>query len=278
MIMEVNVMPKLKLKGVTLNYEVDDFTDPWSKNKSEAVLLHHGIGRNLNFWHGWVPVLSRKFKVVRIDARGFGKSSDPGSLYESSIEQLTEDVIALIDHLGISQIYFVGEGFASFVGYQLAISYPQRIKKLVVSAEAPYSRSPLKGKLESRLNLIDTGGLKAYVMESMKQRVGGTRNLGKWFAGETVKSSPHMVKSALRAVSNIDYRGRLSEIKSPVLGIFGEVSTREWDVDGKTIALMKQSLPKSSEFVVIKGAPIFVVYTKPDMCARMSLRFFQMKD
>jgi 3-oxoadipate enol-lactonase len=268
-------VPKIKLKDSSLNYEIDDFTDPWSENKSVAVVFHHGIGRNLNFWYRWVPVVARKYKVIRFDARGFGQSSDPGPDFIPTIPGLANDVVALMDRLGISQIHFIGEGIGSFVGFQLAIDHPQRVKTLLVSAEAPYASLPSKGSLERRLETIDSGGLKAYVSGNMQQRVGNVKALGKWWVEETVKSRTHVVKAALRAVNDIDYRGQISKVKSPVLGIFGEVSIREWDADGKTLALMKDRLPASSEFVVIKGAPLFVVYTRPEMCARLALKFFK---
>ena len=54
-------------------YEVDDFTDPWTK--PETIVLHHGNCKSTRFWYRWVPILARHYKVVRLDARGLGRSS-----------------------------------------------------------------------------------------------------------------------------------------------------------------------------------------------------------
>lgn len=55
----------------TLHYALDDFTDPW-KN-APYLILQHGYGRSGMFWYGWVPYLSRHFKIVRPDLRGLGQ-------------------------------------------------------------------------------------------------------------------------------------------------------------------------------------------------------------
>ena len=59
--------------GVELNYRVDDFTDPW--REAGTVLLIHGNNESGLAWHGWVPHLARRYKVVRPDMRGFGDST-----------------------------------------------------------------------------------------------------------------------------------------------------------------------------------------------------------
>lgn len=265
-------MPELKLKDVTLNYEVDDFTDPWLEKK-EAVLLHHGCGRNLKYWYRWVPVLARKYKVIRIDARGFGKSSAPGPDFKWSIEAFAGDVVALMDHLEIPQIYFVGEHMGGWTGMQLALDYPQRVRKLVVST-APHFWTSVRPWLDR----IDNAGIKTYVMDQERTRFGSAKIYGKWFAEEYARSRTHVVKSVMQAASGVDYRSRLSDIKCPVSVILGEVIVRQFDPDGEIIASMKKNLPKSSEVIIIKGAPWFVLYTKPEMCAKLSLKFFEKKE
>jgi pimeloyl-ACP methyl ester carboxylesterase len=265
-------MPELKLKEVSLNYEVDDFTDPWLKNK-ETVLLHHGCGRNLKMWYRWVPILSRKYRVIRVDARGFGKSSDPGPDCPFSIEVLARDVIALIDYLEIPQIYYVGEGGGGYTGYQLAVDYPERIKKLVLS-NSPHCWMAVKPWQDR----IDSVGLKGYVGDGLAERIGGTKAYQQWFAEEYARSRPHIAKAAMQAISKLDFRDRLSNIKSPILSIWGEASHQKWDSDGMIAALMMEKLPKLSDIVIIKGAPKSVFYARPEMTARLSMRFFKKKE
>ncbi len=75
--------------GAELFYRVDDFTDPWTR--PETVVLHHGIAKNHKLWYGWIPILSRYYRVVRFDMRGHGQSSvlDPGSPW--SLDNFAKD-------------------------------------------------------------------------------------------------------------------------------------------------------------------------------------------
>ena len=67
-------MPELKRAGQpAIHYEVDDYTDPWKR--APVMLLQHGFARSHRVWLGWVPYLSRFYKVVRADLRGMGLSS-----------------------------------------------------------------------------------------------------------------------------------------------------------------------------------------------------------
>jgi 3-oxoadipate enol-lactonase len=69
-------MPLLRSCASDLFYRDDDFADPWQAH--DVVMLQHGFGRSGNMYHGWVPHLSRDFRVLRMDLRGTGQSADPG--------------------------------------------------------------------------------------------------------------------------------------------------------------------------------------------------------
>jgi 3-oxoadipate enol-lactonase len=61
--------------GLQMYYEDDDITDPWAR--AETVILHHGNAKNARLWYAWVPLLARDYRVIRVDAQGFGRSSIP---------------------------------------------------------------------------------------------------------------------------------------------------------------------------------------------------------
>ena len=64
-------MPTITANQCEMFYEIDDFTDPWVKEK-ETVWLQHGVGRNTRFWYYWVPALAGQYRVLRRDMRGHG--------------------------------------------------------------------------------------------------------------------------------------------------------------------------------------------------------------
>ncbi len=54
--MEEAEMPNVKVNGLAIYYELDDFTDPWKA--SDTIWIQHGFGRSGRFWCHWVPALS----------------------------------------------------------------------------------------------------------------------------------------------------------------------------------------------------------------------------
>lgn len=261
-------MPELKLPDVTLYYEIDDFTDPWLK--PETVLLHHGCGRHGRFWYRWVPLLARKYRVLRIDARGFGKSSDPGPDFPWSITAFVNDAVALLDHLEIPRVYFVGEYAGAWTGMELAMNHPERVHKLSISAP-PYFWT----HSQKWVRAIDTAGVKSYQLEEMPYRFGGDVTYGKWFVEEMSKARAHAVRDLINAAGSVDYRGRLSEIRCPVLLLFGSHFVPA--MEESTLPLLREKLPPSSEIKILEGGRMFVLYNMAEECAQLSMNFFAKK-
>ncbi|MBO9353408.1 alpha/beta fold hydrolase [Bordetella petrii] len=259
-------MPQLKLKDATINYRIDDFTDPWTQ--PEVVLLHHGCGRHMGYWYRWVPVLARKYKVLRLDARGFGESSDPGEDYPWSIEAFADDAIALLDHLGIEQAYFVGEFMGSWTGIQMALSHPGRIKKLVLGAPPYFWTSSQRW-----VKAIDGAGVKAFQEGEMPYRFGDDVTYGKWFVEEMAKARPHAVRNLIAAAGAVDYRPHLSRIGCSALVLLGEHFARDLDQD--VLAQMRRQLPAGSEVRLVEGGRMFALYNLAEHCAELSMSFFE---
>src|SRR5579859_6849763 len=79
-----------------------------------AVVLIHGFGLDMRMWDAQAGPLAARFRVLRYDCRGFGASGplDPAVAYAH-----VEDLVALLDHLGIEDVALVGLSF----GGQLAV-------------------------------------------------------------------------------------------------------------------------------------------------------------
>jgi len=94
-----------------------------------AVVLIHGFSLDRRMWDDVIPLLSRDLTVVSYDLRGFGESSamDLHVGYRHH-----EDLIALIDHLGIMHPALVGFSFGGQVALTLALQAPERISALVL--------------------------------------------------------------------------------------------------------------------------------------------------
>ncbi len=98
------------------------------------VILLHGFPE---FWYGWrkqIPALAAAgYRVWAPDQRGYNLSDKPTGIDAYTLDQLVADVIGLIDAAGCDKVYLVGHDWGAAVAWWMALKYPQRVIKLVVS-------------------------------------------------------------------------------------------------------------------------------------------------
>ena len=100
-------MPSVKIDDtLDMFYELDNFVEPW--RTPETILLVHGIGGNTTEWIRWVPPLADKYAVLRVDLRGWGRSTVPPEGYPWSMDNFAADLRALMDRLGLQKVHMVG--------------------------------------------------------------------------------------------------------------------------------------------------------------------------
>jgi 3-oxoadipate enol-lactonase len=124
------------LNGIKLHYRIDGAAGsqaPW-------LVLSNSLGSDVSMWAPQVAAFARHFRVLRYDTRGHGQSEAPRGPY--SIEQLTGDVIGLLDTLGIERAHFCGLSMGGLTGVGLGARYAQRIDRLVLSNTAAKIGSP----------------------------------------------------------------------------------------------------------------------------------------
>jgi len=96
--------------------------------KGESLVLIHGSFGDRRFWDLQFYDLSKKYKVLRYDLRGFGRSALPK---ENEIYRDADDLNALIDFLGIKKAHLCGLSFGSFVVFDFALSHPDKCLSLI---------------------------------------------------------------------------------------------------------------------------------------------------
>lgn len=98
-----------------------------------ALLLLHSLGEHSGSWHSVAEGLSRSHHVLALDLRGHGESQTAPAY---TLELLRDDVFAVIDHLGLTDVCIVGHSLGGMVAYLTAMSGDRRITRLVLE-EAP---------------------------------------------------------------------------------------------------------------------------------------------
>ena len=116
--------------GAELFYKIDDFTDPWTE--PETIVLHHGMAKNHKMWFGWMPVLARHYRVVRLDMRGMGQSSVPEPGYPWSLDNFADDLLGLLDGLGLDKVHLIGETVGGSIAMRFATLHQERLLSLCV--------------------------------------------------------------------------------------------------------------------------------------------------
>ncbi len=109
----------IDLHGASAHYR-------WDRPAAIPILmLSNGLGTNLTMWDGQIAEFCGKFRVLRYDRRGLGRSSVPPGPY--SIDRLAYDVVSLLE-----QCYFCGLSMGGMIGQWLGVNAPKRLAGLVL--------------------------------------------------------------------------------------------------------------------------------------------------
>src|SRR3954468_3321254 len=114
-------MPEVQLGDVRLAYRVD------GKDDAPVLVLSNSLGTSLDMWAPQMAALTARFRVLRYDARGHGRSSAPPGPY--SIAQMGMDVVGLLSHVGVQRTHFCGLSMGGMVGLWFGINAPAHIER-----------------------------------------------------------------------------------------------------------------------------------------------------
>lgn len=131
----------------------------------DCLFFLHGIGGNADAWRRQYVTFGERFRVVGWDAPGYGNSfSFP--MDAPSVEEYADAFIAVLDALDIEQATTVGHSLGGLIAACAAARFPQRIKRLVLTAcssgHATYDEEKRQSILRTRLDAFSTGDAGAY--------------------------------------------------------------------------------------------------------------------
>ena len=261
--------------GASLAYRYDDFTNPW--DDAPTAVLAHGFPRNSNLWYAWVPLLSRQLRIVRTDLRGLGLSKVPIETFQNSVDSLVLDAIALLDHLKLEKVVWIGEATGAIVGLTLAIRVPQRLHALVVmTAPLRLSQTGLSEYVkdlrpgesvlgQEGIDLILGKGMREWANVSvrtrprMKESPAGYVN---WYIDQIAQNDPRLAAEFYRPMPQVDLLPLIKDVAVPTLYLEGD---RDSMIRPEQMEVLRGS-PKM-RIVTIEGPGIDIGYARPDACA-----------
>jgi len=120
-------MPVTITENTSIDYDID--------GKGPSLLLIGGLGFGRWGFFKQVPAFSRHFRTITFDVRGERR-------LEKGVSDLVEDVVALLDHLGIRKAHVLGTSLGGFVAQELALMRPDLVDRLVLVCTSYGGRGP----------------------------------------------------------------------------------------------------------------------------------------
>jgi len=120
-------MPRVLLGDLNVYYEV--------YGEGEPLLLLHGLGSSTRDWQYQLNDFAQCYRVVTLDLRGYGQTDHPPGPY--SIQQMSEDVFALVNYLEIPGFHLLGYSMGGAVALQFALDHASHVGKLIVVNSQP---------------------------------------------------------------------------------------------------------------------------------------------
>jgi 3-oxoadipate enol-lactonase len=187
-----------------------------------VLVLSHSLGTSLELFEPQAAALSHRFRVVRYDLRGHGRSPVPPGPYEMA--DLGVDLIALLDRIGAGRAHLFGVSLGGMASLWAAQHHPDRVASLMLCCTSAQLGPPSLWR--DRAAGARAGGVEA-IADSVVAR---------WFTPAFVERHPDRV-AALRAVltatpaagyaeccgaiERMDLRPELAAVTAPTLAIAG---------------------------------------------------------
>jgi 3-oxoadipate enol-lactonase len=268
-------MPYAPVNGTQIYYE--------EHGKGFPVVLAHGAGGNHLSWWQQVPVLSRHYRCVTFDHRGWGLSIDAD---DHGPEAFIADLAGLLDHLEIEEAVLAGQSMGGMTCLGVAISQPQRVRGLIMANTFAgmrrevwlASHDDLRESVRAVWERRRTDGVKRALAPEFSRQHRDRAFLYKQIRvlneqGPNRLDAAHQVQR-LRALERTESgasRGQLAALPMPVLFIGGEHD----EVMPVSLMAIAHSLIPGSQMIVVPGAAHSVYFEAPEIFNHVAGEFIQ---
>lgn len=240
-------MPKIQIDNIDIAYD-DSGAGP-------IILLLHGFPFNRSLWSEQVGELSKSYRVITPDLRGFGESETGES--PATMNRLAQDIAELMETLDIASATIGGLSMGGYVVLAFYKQFPERVKALILADTRPQGDTEEAKQVRAK-----------QAEDALSQGMAGIVNsmLPKLFTPDSVTKQPEAVKrvremmmttkpaGAAAALMGMavreDHTEMLSRINVPTLILVGrdDAITPVADSEG-----MHTRIP-GSKFLVIENA------------------------
>jgi sigma-B regulation protein RsbQ len=193
----------------------------------ETIVFAHGFGCDSNMWRYVAPSFEDRYRVVRFDHVGAGKSDLEAYSFDKydSLDGYADDIVEIIDALSLKQVVFVGHSVSAMIGLIAARKRPELFKSLVMVGPSPcyidgegYIGGFALDQLEELLDFLDSNhlgwsGQMAPVIMGNSDRP----ELGQELADSFCRTDPEIARHFARTTFMSDCRELLKDFDIPTL-------------------------------------------------------------
>jgi 3-oxoadipate enol-lactonase len=210
-------MPVISSNGCPIDVEISGPAD------APVLMLSSSLGTTKHMWDPQMAAFAAKYRVVRYDRRGHGKSGVPKGPY--SMEMLGRDALAIIDGLKLDTVNWLGLSMGGMEGMWLGAHAGDRIDKLILSNTSTYY--PDKTPWHARIDAVSKAGSVAAIAD-MVINAWLTRDFQTAQPDTTARMKEMMIATPVEgylgccaAVTDMDHSEIIKSITAPTLIIAG---------------------------------------------------------
>ena len=214
-----------------------------------CLVLAHSFLCSGEMWEPLLPALAEGHRVVNVDLRGHGSSGRIEG--EPTLYEMVEDVVAVLDHLGVERAVWCGLSIGGMIAQGLAVKRLDQVRALVLSNTG--TKIGTKQMWEERIAQIRAHGLDSVADATMERWFGAAfrdrAELALW-RNMLTRQPLEGYLGCVAAIGGTDFYTPTSGLRLPTLGIAG-------DADGATPPdLVRETvdLIPGSTFRLIRGA------------------------
>lgn len=244
-------MPHLSVNGENIHYR--------EAGAGVPVILVHSLGTSLDLWDSTVVALAANFRVIAIDCRGHGDSSNRGGF---SVDAIADDVLAVASALELPDFHYVGISMGGLFGVVACAKAPKRLMSLTLadSYATVGPAGPLRvATTRETLKTISMRDFAAdYVRDTLMPAT--PRSIHEDTVDAIASVQPENYLQTLEAILTADVTPLLRTVLAPTLVIVGENDQRTPVAVSEKLAT---AIP-AAQLVVLPFAGHLSVLDRPD--------------
>jgi 3-oxoadipate enol-lactonase len=235
--------------GAKIHYSVT------GRQTGPAVLLIQGLATDKQMWNLQRVALARKFRTIAFDNRGAGRSDKPVGPY--SLQQMTDDAIAVLDEVGTESAHVIGASMGGVVAQIVGIKYRSRVRSLTLASTSCRHHQWRRELLTEWSEIAQRDGMAAMTAQAARWVIGprSWRRLSPalgWLGPLALTRPPHAFSGQIAALleAGDDLAQLLHRIEAPTLVVVGNQDILTPRGDAEELA----ERIETAELVILSGA------------------------